>query len=149
MPHGLQPQSMPFTAKGELMRFTSMMKGALCLAATSVAPAALAACLAAEVEPNNSDRQASTGLCSGVAASGSISSAKDEDWFRIDVAAPGDIAISLSHDSGINLDWYLHNGGNSALTFRATMSNPETGTFTASAAGTYYVRVKSQSGSGR
>ncbi len=130
------------------MTFTSMMKGAVCLAAFTLAPTALAACLAAEAEPNNASRQASSGLCSGVAASGSISSAKDEDWFRIDLAAPGEIAISLSHDSGINLDWYLHNSSGS-LTFRATTQNPETGIFSASAAGPYYVRVKSQTGSGR
>ncbi|UUZ56040.1 hypothetical protein LP419_12075 [Massilia sp. H-1] len=49
------------------------------------AQAATAACLSSEVEANNSDTSANTGVCSGTAVSGTISSGSDYDWYKLDV----------------------------------------------------------------
>jgi cyanophycinase len=120
---------------------------AVLLAALGLASASQAACLAIEAEPNNSSRAATVSLCSGVAASGSIASTADEDWFRIDVAAAGAIEISLAHDSGIDLDWHLHKGNaKNAVAYRSTASNPEAGAYSAGVAETYYLRVTSYAG---
>jgi cyanophycinase len=127
----------------------ALLQWGTALAVLGAAPLASAACLSTESESNNSERQASTGLCSGVSASGTISSAKDEDWFRIDVASAGPVSISLAHDSGIDLDWYLSAAGGAVMGYRSTLDNPETASFHAAAAGAYYVRVKSHTGIGR
>lgn len=131
------------------MKQAHFFAGALALGAVLMTPLASAACLSVEVESNNRERQANSGACSGVGISGTIASARDEDWYRIDVAGPGTISISLAHDSGIDLDWYLVKAGGTALTYRSTLNNPETGTFNAASAGAYYVRVKSHTGVGR
>lgn len=125
-----------------------ILQGALFCGATVMSQLSLAACLAVETEPNNSDTQANTGLCSGTAVTGAISSSSDVDWYKIVVTTPGVIDIRLSHDTGIDLDWYLYKETGSYVTYRSTNSNPETGTYSA-AAGTYYIRVKSYSGAGR
>ena len=119
------------------------------LTAVLVSPAAWGACLSTETEPNNADTSANAGLCSGTAVSGSVSSTSDYDWYKIDVAAAGAINVSLAHDSGIDLDWFLYKSSGSYVAYRSTASNPETGSYSATAAGTYYVRVKSYSGAGR
>jgi cyanophycinase len=130
------------------MNLVSLLERAVLLGALA-APLASAACLSVELESNNSERQANTAVCSGTGVSGNIASSKDEDWFRIDVASAGPVSISLAHDSGIDLDWYLQQPGGSVLAYRSTLDNPETGTFNAGAAGAYYVRVKSHTGIGR
>ena len=109
---------------------------------------AFAACRTSESEPNNYDYQANAGLCSGMAVSGTIASSSDYDWFRFDVAAAGTINVSLAHDSSIDLDWYLYQSTGSYVAYASTSHNPEVGSFNAPAAGTYYLRVKSYSGSG-
>ncbi len=131
------------------MKNRNLIKAAGLLAAVLSSPLAWGACRSAETEPNNADTSANTGLCSGVAAGGSIASTSDYDWYKIDVAAAGAINVSLSHDSGIDLDWYLYKATGSYVAYRSTASNPETGSYSAAAAGTYYVRVKSYTGSGR
>lgn len=130
------------------MKFHSFLKGSALCGAALFSQFTLAACLSAEVEPNNSDTSANTGVCSGNAISGSISSTSDYDWYRLDVTAAGTISINLSHASGIDLDWYLYPATGSYVASASTTSNPETGSYNASAAGTYYVRVKSYSGTG-
>ena len=130
------------------MKMHSFTKGVLLLGASLVSHIALAACLTSEVEPNNADTSANTGVCSGTAITGTISSTSDYDWYKIDVAAAGAINISLSHASGIDLDWYLYPATGSYVTYKSTSNNPETGSYNAPAAGTYYVRVKSYSGTG-
>jgi cyanophycinase-like exopeptidase len=135
--------------KDNNMKSSSVWKGLLTLGVLLCSQWTLAACLSAEVEPNDTDTTANTGLCSGVAVSGSISSSTDYDWYKLDVSAAGTININLAHDSGIDLDWYLYKNTGSYVAYRSTASNPETGSYSATAAGTYYVRVKSYSGSGR
>lgn len=131
------------------MKTFHLAKGAAMLGAALFASSAAGACLSLESESNNSERRANAGACSGVGIGGTIASNKDEDWYRLDLAAAGEIAISLAHDSGIDLDWYLVKAGGAALTYRSTLNNPETGSFSAPAAGAYYVRVKSHTGLGR
>lgn len=107
-----------------------------------------AACLTAEVESNNSDSTANIGICSNTSISGKIASSSDYDWFRFDVARAGTITVQLNHTSGIDLDWYLYPASGSYVAYKSTTSNPETGSYNAPAAGTYYVRIKNYSGNG-
>lgn len=116
------------------------------LAAT--AAAAQAVCLATEAEPNNADTQANSGVCSGVPIAGSLGSSSDYDWYRLDVTGPGTISISLSHGQGVDFDWYLYAATGPYIAYASTTNNPETGSKAVGSAGTYYVRVKSYSGSG-
>lgn len=107
-----------------------------------------AACLTAETEPNNTDTAANAGLCSGTSVTGAISSSSDYDWFKLDVTGAGTISISLSHGSGVDFDWYLYAATGSYIAYASTSNNPETGSKAVTAAGIYYVRVKSYSGTG-
>ncbi len=118
--------------------------GALSLAAMH---SAQAACLTAEVESNNTDTTANVGLCSGSNVTGSMASS-DDDWFALNVTAPGTITVNLSHATGVDIDWYLYRSTGSYVASKATSANPEVGSYTASAAGTYYVKLKRYSGSG-
>ena len=131
------------------MKNRLVTKAAWMLSAMLAAPLALGACLSVEAEPNNADTSANAGMCSGVAVSGSIASSSDYDWYKVDVAAAGTINVSLSHDSGIDLDWFLYKSSGSYVAYRSTASNPETGSYSAASAGTYYIRVKSYTGAGR
>ncbi len=106
-----------------------------------------AACLTAEVEPNNADTSANIGLCSGTNVTGAMAST-DDDWFKLDVPAAGTISINLSHASGTDIDWYLYRATGSYVASKATSANPATGSYSASAAGTYYIKLKRYSGTG-
>nr|WP_314862122.1 pre-peptidase C-terminal domain-containing protein [uncultured Undibacterium sp.] len=118
------------------------------LVVSLMSTASLAACRTNETEPNNSDTAANTGICSGTTIAGSLSSGSDYDWYKLDVSAAGTITIKLSHGTGADLDWFLYPATGSYVSYKSTSSNPETGSYNAPAAGTYYVRVKSYSGSG-
>ena len=118
------------------------------LLAVSWGTGAQAACLSTEAEPNNSDSTASSGLCSGVNVAGSISSSSDADWYKLVVATPGLVEISLSHASGRDFDWYFYGATGAYLTYKSTSGIPEAASYSVSTAGTYYVRVKSYSGIG-
>ena len=131
------------------MKMREIFRMALACTLLLAAQAATAACLSSEVEANNSDTSANTGVCSGTAVSGTISSGSDYDWYKLDVTGAGTISVNLAHDSGIDLDWYLYKATGSYVAYRSTSSNPETGSYSATAAGTYYLRVKSYTGSGR
>jgi cyanophycinase len=87
-------------------------------------------------------------VCSGTTITGTIKNSSDYDWFKINVAAAGTISISLSHTSSADLDWFLYPSSGGYVAYKSTMNNPETGSYNAPAAGTYYIRVKSYSGSG-
>lgn len=130
------------------MNTRTLIKGVTALFASLCFQVSFAACLTAELESNNTDTTANTGLCSGTAVTGTISSSTDYDWYRIDVTAAGTISISLSHASGIDLDWYLYPATGSYVAYKSTSNNPETGSYNAPAAGTYYIRIKNYSGTG-
>ncbi len=127
----------------------NMIRALLCFVATVMfSSVASAACLTAEVEPNNSDTTANTGVCSGVAISGALSSTSDYDWYKMSVTSAGTISISLSHGSGVDFDWYLYPATGSYIASASTTNNPETGSKAVTTTGDYYVRVKSYSGTG-
>lgn len=109
---------------------------------------AFAACLTAEIEPNNTDTAANGDVCAGVGVAGSISSPTDYDWYKLAVTGPGTISISLSHAANVDFDWFLYAETGSYIASGATSSNPEVGSKAVTAAGTYYVRVKRYSGIG-
>jgi cyanophycinase len=129
-------------------RGLNVLKKVLLLGLLMASQLAFAACLTAETEPNNTDTTASTGLCSGTSVTGSISSSSDYDWYKLDVTGAGTISINLSHGSGVDFDWYLYATTGSYIASASTTNNPETGSKAVTAAGTYYVRVKSYSGTG-
>ena len=131
------------------MKISLMLKWVLTLVTLTGVQLAMAACLSSEVESNNTDKTANTGVCPGVAVSGAINSSTDLDWYKIEVTSPGTISINLAHDSGIDLDWYLYKSTGSYVAYRSTASNPETGSFNATTTGTYYIRIKNYSGQGR
>lgn len=106
------------------------------------------ACLTSEAESNNTDATANTGLCSGVNISGSMSSSSDLDWYKVVVATPGQVEISLSHAGTVDFDWFFYGLTGAPLAYKSTSNNPEIGTYNVATAGTYFVRVKSYSGSG-
>jgi cyanophycinase len=129
-------------------RGQDILKKILLLAVLFSNQLAVAVCLTAETEPNNTDNSANAGLCSGTSVSGTISSSSDYDWYRLDVTGPGTISISLSHGSSVDFDWYLYAATGSYIASASTTNNPETGSKAVTAAGTYYVRVKNYSGTG-
>ncbi len=121
---------------------------ATALGLTLLSSSAYAACRTAEAEPNNSDTAANIDVCAGTAISGTISSASDFDWYKLTVTAPGTISISLSHATGIDLDWYLYKATGGYIAYASTSANPEAGSKAVTTTGTYYIRVKNYSGSG-
>lgn len=108
----------------------------------------MAACLTAEVEGNNTESAANTGLCSNTNIAGSMSSSSDLDWYKFVVSTPGQIEIRISHGTSVDFDWYFYATSGSPLMSKATSSTPETGTYTVSTTGTYFIKVNSYSGSG-
>jgi len=114
----------------------------------AVTPSHAQACLTGEVESNDGQSLANAGVCSGTAVQGALSSRSDVDWYSFQVAAAGPIAISLSHASSNDFDWYLFQSTGPSVARGTTAANPETGTFNAPAAGTYFLEVVSFSGRG-
>ena len=109
---------------------------------------AYAQCRTAEAEPNNTDASANAAVCSGVAIGGVMSSGSDLDWYKLTVTGAGTLSISLSHASGVDFDWFLYPATGAYIAYASTSNNPETGSKTITAAGTYYVRVKRFRGTG-
>jgi cyanophycinase len=107
-----------------------------------------AACLSSEQEPNNTDTKANAGVCAGTTIRGTIGSGSDYDWYRLDVNAPGTLAISLAHASNVDFDWFLYAATGGYIAYASTSNNPETGAKAISLAGTYFLRVKRYSGTG-
>ncbi|NKC18323.1 cyanophycinase [Pseudoalteromonas sp. S4498] len=105
------------------------------------------ACSTSETESNDSEGNTNSGVCNNTTISGELSR-RDIDWFTFDVAAPGSIDISLDHSSGDDFDWFLYQETGSAVVSRETSQIPETGSFYAETAGTYYIKLTRYSGSG-
>lgn len=96
--------------------------------------------ITAESESNNTSATADGPVGTGVAVTGNISSAADQDYFYFDVAAAGNINISLSIGTSADLDWFLYNSGLTEVARGYTTANPEVGNY-AAAAGRYYLMV--------
>lgn len=75
-----------------------------------------------------------------------MSSSSDLDWYKLNITTPGQIEVTLSHGSTVDFDWFLYATTDAPLTYKSTSSNPETGTYNITTAGTYFVRVKSYNG---
>lgn len=129
-------------------RGLNVLQKILLLGLLAASQLGFAACLTGETEPNNTDTAANVGLCSGISVAGSISSSGDYDWYKLDVTGAGTLSITLSHGSSVDFDWYLYAATGSYIAYASTSNNPETGSKAVTAAGTYYVRVKSYSGTG-
>jgi hypothetical protein len=102
--------------------------------------------ITSETESNGTSGTANGPVGSGVNVAGSISSSSDEDYFYIDVATAGNLNISLSIGSSADLDWFLYNSSLTEVARGYTTSNPETGTYNATATGRYYLKVNGYQG---
>ncbi|MBC7974043.1 MAG: pre-peptidase C-terminal domain-containing protein [Myxococcales bacterium] len=114
----------------------------------AAAPAHAQTCRTSEAESNDGQSRANPGVCSGQAVQGVLGNRNDVDWYAFTVAGPGTISISLTHPTGKDFDWYLFQPTGPSVARGTTSRNPETGSFTAPAAGTYFVEVVGFSGSG-
>ncbi|QIZ83668.1 type 1 glutamine amidotransferase-like domain-containing protein [Bermanella marisrubri] len=106
------------------------------------------ACTTEETASNNSDRDATAGICSGTTLQGSISNRRDVDWFSFEVTSAGTISVTLDHDSRDDFDWDLYPASGSSIASGSTSQIPETGSTSVSNAGTYYLKVSRYSGTG-
>ncbi|RHW76123.1 pre-peptidase C-terminal domain-containing protein [Colwellia sp. RSH04] len=105
------------------------------------------ACLTSEIESNNSENSANSGICSNTTVEGNLSR-NDIDWFEFQVSQAGSINISLDHHRRDDFDWHLYQESGSAVAQGDTNNRPETGSFQATSAGTYYVKLTRYKGSG-
>ncbi|NOU50946.1 type 1 glutamine amidotransferase-like domain-containing protein [Pseudoalteromonas sp. JBTF-M23] len=117
------------------------------LAALLLASANSHACLTNEIESNNIEANANTGICSNTLVSGELSR-NDVDWFSFDITQPVAIDISLDHSSGDDFDWFLYEQTGPAVASKETSQTPEAGSYQASAAGTYFIKLTRYSGTG-
>jgi M6 family metalloprotease-like protein len=101
-------------------------------------------------EPNDNSSQAYGPIDSGTNyPNGDISSSSDEDWFHFTIQDTGTITVSVNHESGEDLDWYLYKSTDTSnyVARGYTVNNPETGSYEADWIGKYYVRVVGYNGS--
>jgi len=125
-----------------------LKKFGLATAILSISSLSFAECATTESSANNSESQATTGLCSGTMLDGSMSSTSDIDWFALDVAQAGVIDVTVNHHrrDDFDIDIYASTGG--ALASGSSSSRPETASTNVSSAGIYYVKISSYKGSG-
>jgi hypothetical protein len=101
-------------------------------------------------EPNDSAATAYGPLTSGQNyADAEISTTSDADWFHFTIGSTGTITVSVAHESGADLDWYLYKSTDTTnyVARGYTSNNPETGSYSATTTGKYYVKVIGYSGS--
>ncbi len=101
-------------------------------------------------EPNDSPAAAYGPIDSGEDyANAEISTSSDVDWFHFTTEDTGTITVSVTHESGEDLDWYLYKSTDTVnwVARGYTVSNPEVGSYQADWIGKYYVRVVGYSGS--
>ena len=90
-------------------------------------------------EPNNSFTEAAS-INYGVTIRSYIQSNGDEDYFKFTIPKGGAINVKLANFPG-DYDVYLYNSSQSELGKGYTTADPEIIDYTASASGTFYVRV--------
>jgi hypothetical protein len=78
-----------------------------------------------------------------------ISTSSDADWFHFTIEDTGTITVSVNHESGEDLDWYLYHSSDTSnwLARGYTTNDPEVGSYNATTTGKYYVRVIGYNGS--
>lgn len=101
-----------------------------------------------ETENNNTESRANGPIGSGITVSASIANNTDVDWYYFDVAAPGNINITLSHASGRDFDFYLYKPSGSYVLSGQTSSTVETGTYYATEPLRYRIKITRYSGTG-
>ena len=117
----------------------------MCFDDVSVAAVAGTTYITAESEPNESSTAADGPVGTGVNVTGAVSTSTDNDYFYFDVATAGTVNISLQIGSTADLDWFLYNSSLTEVARGYTTSNPEVGSYSATA-GRYYLRVNGYSG---
>ncbi|WP_404340727.1 Type 1 glutamine amidotransferase-like domain-containing protein [Pseudoalteromonas mariniglutinosa] len=105
------------------------------------------ACLTSEAEPNDTESNANSALCSGTTVAGSLTR-NDADWFSFQVTETGPIDIELDHNRRDDFDWALYQATGPAVAEGATGNVPETGSYNAQATGTYFIKVTRYAGTG-
>jgi C1A family cysteine protease len=101
-------------------------------------------------EPNDSYSTAYGPINSGQNyGDAEIESSSDVDWFHFTTQGSGTITVSVTHESGEDLDWYLYQSTDTSnyVARGYTTNNPETGNYNATWVGKYYVKVVGYNGS--
>lgn len=101
-------------------------------------------------ESENNDREsvADGPVGSGTRVSGNLSTSSDVDWFYFDLSAAATVSISVNHDSGDDFDWALYRSTGGAVSSGKSTRIPEAGSYNATAAGRYYLKLTAYRGSG-
>jgi len=105
------------------------------------------ACLTSEIESNDYESTANMDVCNNTTIAGNLSR-NDIDWFEFQVSQAGTIDISLDHHRRDDFDWYLYQSNGAAVAQGESSNYPETGSYQAPAAGTYYLKLTRYKGSG-
>jgi hypothetical protein len=101
-------------------------------------------------EPNDSAGTAYGPINSGENyTDAEISTSSDVDWFHFTIDDTGTITVSVDHESGEDLDWYLYHSSDTSnwLARGYTLNDPEVGSYSATTTGKYYVKVVGYNGS--
>jgi cyanophycinase len=85
---------------------------------------------------------------SGTRVSGTLSTTSDVDWFYFDLTAAATVTISVNHDSGDDFDWALYKSTGGAVSSGKSTNIPEAGSYNATTAGRYYLKLTAYRGSG-
>jgi len=112
---------------------------------TNVGVGATSTTPADDYEPNDS-RTAAYAVTSGTTYNGKISSASDQDWFKFTTNASGTLAITLG-SLPADYDLYLYDAAGTELTKSWNGgTTAESINYSATAAGTFYVKVVGYNG---
>jgi bacillolysin len=96
-------------------------------------------------ESNDTFAEAYGPLDSGTTYSSYIASSSDDDYYMIETGGAGTIDVSLANFPG-DYDVYLYDSSQSELDKGYTTNDPETISYSASSAGTFYIRVDGYNG---
>jgi hypothetical protein len=106
--------------------------------------AVVASCVTA-FEPNETQATAAT-IAAGVANSAAISTATDNDYFRVVTTATSNNTFSLVGPAGVDYDMTIFNSAGTQIGSGTGSTATETVSLTSQAAGTYFIRVFGFSG---
>ncbi len=95
-------------------------------------------------EPNNTTAQAYA-VASGTTYNSFIASSTDQDYYKVTATAAGTIAVTLGGAAG-DYDLYLLNSAGTQVAASESGTSTESISYSASAAGTFYVRVVGYNG---
>lgn len=141
--------SLPYRARRRGPAATShpLQRGLCALLLAALYTPALAA-ITVEQENNDRESRANGPVASGTRVGGSLSTRQDIDWFWFDLAATATITVRLNHDAGDDFDWALYRDSGGAVASGASNAVPEIGSFAATGAGRYFLKLTAYRGSG-